>query len=161
MKMSNADELYHQAYGLHVVDEQSREAIEVCRKVLEIDPDHYSARVFLGMLLDDHGNEAEKLESRQHFVEAIKRAKSLSLLCDPGYEESALHHLGIWERNRGHAQNASLFFLANALLCKSNESYEYLVEWLDPSMIEVAAALKPLLLEHARGEESLKRDGAQ
>jgi tetratricopeptide (TPR) repeat protein len=159
--MSEADELYYQAYSLDVVDEQPREAIEVCRKVLEIEPDHYLARVFLGMLLDDLGDEAEKLESRLHFVEAIKRAKSVSLLCDSGYEESALHHLGIWERDRGHAQNASLFFLANALLCKSDESYEYLVEWLDPSMIEVAAAIKPLLLSQVKSEESLKRDGTQ
>jgi tetratricopeptide (TPR) repeat protein len=159
MVMSEADELYYRAYSLDVVDEQPREAIEVCRKVLEIEPDHYLARVFLGMLLDDHGNEEEKLESRLHFVEAIKRAKSVSLLCDSGYEESALHHLGIWERDRGHAQNASLFFLANALLCKSDESYEYLVEWLDPSMIDVVSAIKPLLLREGKSEESLKTDG--
>jgi tetratricopeptide (TPR) repeat protein len=159
--MSEADELYYRAYSLDVVDEQPREAIEVCRKVLEIEPDHYLARVFLGMLLDDHGDEAEKLESRQLFVEAIKRAKSVSLLCDSGYEESALHHLGIWERDRGHAQNASLFFLANALLCKSDESYEYLIESLDPSMIDVASAIKSLLLSQAKGEESLTRDGVQ
>jgi tetratricopeptide (TPR) repeat protein len=145
MTVPEAEELYSQAYGLAVVDEQPREAIELCRKALELEPDHYRVRVFLGMLLDDHGNEAEKLESRQHFVEAVKRAKSLSYICHSGYEESALHHLGIWERDRGNAQNASLFFLANALLCKSGESYEYLVEWLDPSMIEVANAIKPLL----------------
>jgi hypothetical protein len=159
--MTEADELFSQAYGLSVVDEQPREAIEVCRKVLEIEPDHYWARVFLGILLDDHGNEAEKLESRQQFVEAIKRAKSLSSLCDSGYEETALHHLGIWERDRGHGQNASLFFLANALLCKSNESYEYLVDWLDPSMIEVAAAIRPLLLNQARSKEPGEGDDSK
>ena len=159
--MSEADELYYQAYSLDVVDEQPRRAIGVCRKILEIEPDHYLARVFLGMLLDDHGDEAEKLESRQHFVEAIKRAKSASVLCDSGYEESALHHLGIWERDRGHVQNASLFFLANALLCKSDESYAYLIEFLDPSMIDVAAALKPLLLSQVKSEESVKRNSTQ
>jgi tetratricopeptide (TPR) repeat protein len=160
MVMREAEELFNRAYGLAVVDDQPREAIEVCRKALEIEPDHCRARVFLGMLLDDHGNEAEKLESRQQFVEAIKRAKSLSSLCKSGYEESALHHLGIWERNRGHAQNANLSFLANALLCKSAESFEYLVEQLDPSMMDVAVAIKPLLLNQATGEESLNTDDA-
>jgi tetratricopeptide (TPR) repeat protein len=161
MVMKEADELFSQAYALDVVDERPREAIDLCRKVLEIAPDHYRARVFLGMLLDDQGNEAEKLESRQQFVEAIKRAKSLSSLCDSGYEESALHHLGIWERDRGNAQNASLFFLANALLCKSQESHEYLVEGLEPSMTEVAAAIKSLLLKQAKGEESRKGNASK
>jgi hypothetical protein len=159
--MSEAEELFNQAYGLAVADDQPREAIELCRKVLEMEPDHYRSRVFLGMLLDDHGNEAEKIESRQHFVEAIKRVKSLSSLCDSGYEESALHHLGIWERDRGHAQNASLLFLADALLCKSTESHEYLVESLDSSLMGVAEAIKPLVSNHAEGEEALNRDIAQ
>jgi hypothetical protein len=158
MVMQEAEDLFNTAYGLAVVADQPRKAIDLCRKVLEIEPDHCRARVFLGMLLDDHGSEAEKHESRQHFAEAVKRAKNLSSLCDSGYEESALHHLGIWERDRGHTQNASLFFLANALLCRSASSYEYLVELLDPSMIDVAAALKPLLLNHAKSDDCLERD---
>ena len=65
--IQEAEELFKAAYGLAVVDDQPREAIELCRQALEIEPDHYRARVYLGMLLDDHGSEPEKLESRRHF----------------------------------------------------------------------------------------------
>ena len=143
--MSAADELFNRAYGLHVVDEKTREAIELCRQALEIAPDHYRARVFLGMLLDDYGNEEEKAESRQHFLEAIRRATSLSGLCDSGYEESALHHLGVWELNRDHQQNASLLFLTDALLCKSQASYERLRGLLNESVIDVAEEIRRLV----------------
>lgn len=143
--MSEADELFNRAYGFHVVDEKTREAIELCRQALEIAPDHYHARVFLGMLLDDYGDEKEKAESRQHFVEAIKRAGSLSALCDSGYEESALHHLGVWELHRDHQQNASLLFLTDALLCKSQASYERLKELLNESTADVAEEIRRLV----------------
>jgi len=144
MTMSEADELFNQAYGLHVVDESTREAIELCRRALEIEPDHYRACVFLGMLLDDYGDEDEKVESRQHFVEAIERAKSLSGLCDSGYELSALHHLGVWEQYREHNQNASLCFLTDALLCRSDRSYMHLVKLLDESMLKLPRKLRSL-----------------
>ena len=156
--MPEAEELFNQAYGLEVVDERTREAIQLCRQALEIEPDHYRARVFLGMLLDEHGNEQEKVESRQHFVEAIERATNLPELCDSGYEESALYHLGVWERYREHNQNAALCFLTDALLCKSDASYRQLVELLDESMLNVADRIKALVRHPPRTDGSLPKD---
>jgi tetratricopeptide (TPR) repeat protein len=158
MIMSEADGLFKQAYGLHVVDERTGEAIELCRQALEIEPDHYRARVFLGMLLDDHGNEEEKFESRQHFVEAIERAKNLTELCDSEYEQSALYRLGVWERYREHNQNAGLCFLTHALLCKSDASYRQLVELLDELTLNVAEKIKALVRHASHTDGSIPKD---
>jgi tetratricopeptide (TPR) repeat protein len=49
--MSEVDDLFNEAYKLEVLEEKPREAIELCRRALELDPDNYRVRVFLGMLL--------------------------------------------------------------------------------------------------------------
>lgn len=140
--MSDAEELFNQAYTLSVVEEKYRAAIDLCRKALELESDNYRIQVYLGMLLADHGTNEERSEGRQHLVEAIKKASSISVICDAGFEESAIHHLGIWEWSQMNHQNACLFFLTDFLTCKSTESYKYLFELLDDSL---SADMKILL----------------
>lgn len=147
--MSEADELFDKAYSAHVVDERTTDAIDLCRRALELEPDHYRTRVFLGMLLDDYANDEQRAESRELFVEAIKRVKSVAALCDSGYEESAVYHLGLWELERGHRENACLLFVTDALLCKSQASYERLKKLLDNSMKSVAEEMKRLVTTSA------------
>lgn len=156
--MSEADELFDKAYAAHVVDERTTDAIDLCRLALELEPDHYRARVFLGMLLDDHGGLEQRTESRGHFVEAIRRASTLKALCESGYEESAVYHLGLWEIERGHRENACLLFLTDALLCKSQASYEYLMKLLDDPMKSVAEEIRRLVrAEVGQPNNSLNR----
>ena len=122
---------------MHVVEERSREAIDLCRQALSLDPNHYRARIFLGMLLDDEGTGDEKDESRQHFIEAIKRVKSVKEYCASGYERTALYHLGLWELFRDNTNNASLLFLADYFLCPRDGSDRDLSKLLDESLAEV------------------------
>ena len=62
--MSEADDLFAEAYRLSVVDEKHQEAIKICRRVLTADSNNYRNRVFLGMLLSDYGTAQEKEESQ-------------------------------------------------------------------------------------------------
>ena len=52
----------------------------------------------------------------------LKRSKRQNerraYLCDTWFEESAIHHLGIWEWNENHHVGACLFFLADFLACR-------------------------------------------
>jgi hypothetical protein len=143
--MTEAEELFNQAYGAQVVDERTGDAIALCRRALELDSSHYRARVFLGMLLDDFGDPEQRAESRDHFVEAIRRSPSLSALCDSGYEETAIHHLALWELDRGRRENAALLFLTDALLCKSRPSYEHLQGLPNDPMKGIADEIKRLV----------------
>lgn len=144
--MSKADKLFNQAYNWSVVEEKHREAIDLCRKALEVEPDHYRVRVYLGMLLAEHGTNEERSEGRQQFVEAIKRASNVSIICDAGFEESAIHHLGIWEWSQRNYDNASLFFLTDFLTCRSKESFTYLFELLNDSRNDSLSADMKVLL---------------
>jgi tetratricopeptide (TPR) repeat protein len=137
--MSEADDLFNDAYKLHVLEEKHQEAIELCRRALEIEPDNYRVRIFLGMLLGDHGNPEEILESRQHFIGAIKNAEKASVFCTTWPEEAALHHLGIWELRQRHHFGSCLFFLIDYLVCGNESSYRY--------MVEVLADIEPGLCE--------------
>jgi tetratricopeptide (TPR) repeat protein len=120
--MSHAEEMFNQAYHLSIVERNHREAIDLCRKALEVEPDNYRVLVFLGMLLGDHGSGEEVAEARRCFITAIEKAKSASFFCTTWPEEAAIHHLGVWEWAQGHDLNASLFFLIDSLLCKNQES---------------------------------------
>jgi tetratricopeptide (TPR) repeat protein len=113
--MSEVDDLFNEAYKLEVLEEKPREAIELCRRALEIEPDNYRVRVFLGMLLSDHGSAEEQSESRQHFVDAITKAQTASLFCTTWPEEAAIHHLGVWELRNNHPYAACLYFLIDSL----------------------------------------------
>jgi Flp pilus assembly protein TadD len=155
MHMSEAEELFNQAYEAQVVDERSGDAIALCRRVLELDPSHYRARVFLGMLLDDFGDVDQRAESRDHFVEAIRRSTNLNALCDSGYEESAIHHLALWELDRGLRENAALLFLTDALLCKSRPSYEHLLGLLDDPMKSIAEKIRMLVESNNRSAQQI------
>ncbi len=120
--MSKAEEFFSQAYNLSIVERKHREAIDLCRKALEVEPDNFRMLVFLGMLLGDHGNGEEIAEARRCFITAIEKAKSASLFCTTWPEEAAIHHLGVWEWVQEHYLNASLFFLIDTLFCKNQES---------------------------------------
>jgi hypothetical protein len=48
---------FNQAFNLSVVEEKHREAIDLCRKALEVEPDNYRVLVFVGILLGDHPSE--------------------------------------------------------------------------------------------------------
>ena len=76
--MSEAGDLFSQAYELDVVEEKPYEAIELCKGALGLDPENYRIRVYLGMLLADHGNPEERKRGRDEFIEAIKKAKRTS-----------------------------------------------------------------------------------
>ncbi|HEV7744768.1 MAG TPA: tetratricopeptide repeat protein [Pyrinomonadaceae bacterium] len=136
--MPEADDLFSQAYKLHVVEEKHREAIDLCRKALEIEPDNYRVLVFLGMLLGDHGSESEIAEARSCFIIAIGRAKSASDFCTTWPEEAAIHHLGIWEWSQGHSSNAAVFLLIDAFLCKNDQSIRSLRQLLEEVDLPIA-----------------------
>jgi tetratricopeptide (TPR) repeat protein len=53
--MNEADDLFSKAYELDIVDDKPDESIELCERALALDPDSYRVRVYLGMLLADHG----------------------------------------------------------------------------------------------------------
>ena len=126
--MSEAQKLLAEAYKLHVVDEKHKEAIQLCRQALEIEPGDYRVRVFLGILLGDHGDEHEIIEARRHFIDAIRSAEKPSVFCTDWPEEAAIHHLGIWELARHHQQAASLFFLIDYLACGNESSHRHLLK---------------------------------
>jgi len=126
--MSQADDLFAEAYRLNVVEEEHRKAIEICKKALALDANNYRIRVYLGMLLADYGTPEEKEEARQHFMDAIGSTKSNVELCDTWFEESGIHHLGIWEWNHDRFLNAYLLFLIDVFICHSKESQECLLE---------------------------------
>jgi tetratricopeptide (TPR) repeat protein len=120
--MNEVKALFDQAYELYVVEEQYAEAIALLRKGLTIHPDHYQSLVLLGMLLSDFGGDHEQKEGRELFVKAIKSSAGLQDICNSGYEQTAVHHLGVWEYAHGQPLNALLFFLADVFLCKSAAS---------------------------------------
>jgi tetratricopeptide (TPR) repeat protein len=125
--MMSSDELFLEAYRLSVVEQQHKEAIVLCKKALELDPTNNKARVYLGMLLADYGNDEEKAEAREHFIKAINNITDEKQLCDSGFEESALHHLAIWEWEHEGLAVAALLFLTDIATCHSKESYDYLM----------------------------------
>lgn len=143
--MTEADKLFTEAYGLSVVDEKHREAIDICRHALTIDPNNWRVRVFLGMLLSDHGTAGEKEEARKYFMDAIALVKDNAELCDNWYEESALHHLAIWEWDHENQLDAGLLFLADVLTCRSKASYGYLLKLLDEVTPDTSSDMKLLL----------------
>jgi len=150
--MSEADDLFAEAYRLSVVEEKHREAIDICREALTVDADNFRIRVFLGMLLSDYGTTEEKEESREYFMDAIAVAKNNAQLCDNWFEESALHHLAIWKWNHENRFDAGLLFLADVLTCRSKESYEYLIKLLDEVTPQTSSDMK-LVLKNIAGLE--------
>jgi tetratricopeptide (TPR) repeat protein len=123
----SSDELFQEAYRLSVLEEKHKEAIALCKKALALDPNNNKALVYLGMLLSDYGSDEEKAEARDHFITAINNVTDEKQLCDSGFEESALHHLAIWEWEHDHLTVAALLFLTDIATCQSKESYDYLM----------------------------------
>jgi tetratricopeptide (TPR) repeat protein len=152
--MLKAEELFNQAYNLSVVEEKHREAIDLCRKALELEPDNYRVLVYLGMLLGDHGRGKEIAEARQCFITAIEKAKSASCFCTTWPEEAAIHHLGVWEWSQGHDLEASLFFLIDSLLCKNQESSRSLAQLLADHDLSIVRDIK-LVLQKIMNEYQL------
>lgn len=153
LTMSEADDLFSQAYELDVVEEKPLEAIELCKRALAVDPDNYRIRVYLGMLLADNGTTEEKKHGRDEFIEAIKRASNPAALCDTWFEESAIYHLGIWEWSQNRHLSACLFFLADFVTCKSEGSHSNLIKILEDLDSGLAADIS-LVLDKIRPEES-------
>ncbi|HYV24165.1 MAG TPA: hypothetical protein VE969_02925 [Pyrinomonadaceae bacterium] len=143
--MAKSDELFTDAYRLSIVHEQHRQAIDVCKQALSLDPENIRIQVFLGMLLSDYGTSEEKRESRGYFLKAISLAKDIDEICDNWFEESALHHLAIWEWNHDEFIAASLLFLANYLICKSKESFNFLSQLIAELTPDAASDLKTVL----------------
>ncbi|HEV7744772.1 MAG TPA: hypothetical protein VGO56_07230 [Pyrinomonadaceae bacterium] len=145
--MSRVEELFDQAYKLSILEEKHREAIDLCRRALEIEPDNYRVLVFLGMLLGDHGNdgESEITEARNCFITAIQKAKSASYFCTTWPEEAAIHHLGVWEWSQEHHLNAAMFFLIDAFLCNNKESSRMLAQLLAENDLPVARDIQFIL----------------
>jgi tetratricopeptide (TPR) repeat protein len=143
--MTKTDELFNQAYNLSVVEERHREAIDLCRKALEIEPDNYRVLVFLGMLLGDHGSDNEIAESRNCLITAIEKAKSASCFCTSWPEEAAIHHLGLWEWSQGNYLNASVFFLIDSFVCKNKESSRRLTQLLGEKDLPLARDIELIL----------------
>ena len=150
--MDQADDAFKQAYRLHVVEGETEKAIALCREALRLDPNHHVARVFLGCLLGDYGSDAEQLESREHFVEAIERAWSLpSVLADAWLEENPIYQLGIWEKKRGKSENALVFFIIDTVVTRNRfaeRELESLYSGIDARMVAVVR----LLVERIRRE---------
>jgi tetratricopeptide (TPR) repeat protein len=152
--MSQAEELFNQAYKLSVVEEKHREAIELCREALKLEPDNYRVLVYLGMLLGDHGRGKEIGEARQLFVTAIEKAKSASAFCTTWPEEAAIHHLGVWEWSQDHYLEASLFFLIDSLICRNQESRRSLTQLLAEHDLPIVRDIK-LVLQKIMNEYQL------
>jgi tetratricopeptide (TPR) repeat protein len=143
--MSEADDLFSQAYELAVVEEQPHKAIELCKRALVLDPDNYRIRVYLGTLLADSGTPEEKKSARDEFIAAIMRSGNADVLCDTLFEESAIHNLGIWEWNEHHQLAACLFFLADFMACKSERSHSHLIKILEEIDSALAADIEVVL----------------
>jgi tetratricopeptide (TPR) repeat protein len=143
--MSEADELFAEAYRLSVVKEKHRQAIDICRQALTIDPNNWRVLIFLGMLLSDHGTAEEKEEARKYFMDAIALAKDNAELCDNWFEESALYHLAIWEWNHENLLAACLLFLADVLTCHSKASHGYLLKLLEELTPDTSSNIKLVL----------------
>jgi len=156
--MTEADALFAKAYDLNVVEEQHEKAISICRQALELEPNNYRVRVYLGMLLSDYGTAEQQEEGRKHFLEGITVAKDNPELCDNWFEESGLHNLAIWEWKHGDRVTACLLFLADVLTCHSKESYEYLFKLIDEIIPKRSTDLKIVLAKIANLESSRSRD---
>lgn len=147
MRLSEADNLFSKAYGLHVVDEKHTEAIPICRKILKRYPSHNMARMLLANLLDDFGNEAEIAESRMHYLEAIRGCPKFDESWGSWREEDPIYNLAVWEFRHGKKENAELLLLLDHFLAgtgrKVNEPKTYLLESLskrDKVLSEVVSA---------------------
>jgi hypothetical protein len=105
------------------------------------------------MLLSDHGSAEEVSESRQHFVDAVKKAQTASLFCTTWPEEAAIHHLGVWELRNNHPYAACLYFLIDSLACANESSHGYLMETLadiEPRLAEDIQMILARLKEEYR-----------
>jgi len=142
---ASTQQLLDEAYRLSVVEEKHREAIELCRKALKIEPNNYRIQVFLGMLLGDHGTEEEIMEARHYFIAAIENAKTASCFCTTWPEEAAIHHLGAWEWARENYLNAALFFLIDSTLCNNRESARCLNQLLSENDLTMVRELKLII----------------
>jgi len=143
--MTKIDELFNQAYQMHVLEEKNDEAIKLCRQALVLDPFNYRVRVFLGILLGDSSNSQDKLEARQHFVQAIKSATNADQIFTDWPEEAVIHHLGIWELNRGAEQNACLFFLIDSMTSRNKVSLEYATKLLEKLYPDISSDVRLIL----------------
>lgn len=143
--MAKVDELFNQAYQMHVIEEKSDAAIILCRQALDLDPLNYRVRVFLGTLLGDSGNSQETLEARELFVQAIRSATSVEQIFTDWPEEAVIHHLGIWELNRGNEQNACLFFLIDSITSRNKVSLEYAAGLLEELYPDISADVQLIL----------------
>ncbi len=133
--MSEIDDLFDKAYGLHEVEDKQSEAIQLCRRILELDPNHNWARMLLGVILGDYGEtEAELSESREQFMEVLKRTSNLSEMARYSWsEENPIYQLGIWEWNRGNLLDALILFVI-----------EYCIDSRDWSLDPIREILKEL-----------------
>ena len=129
--MNSTEDLFQKAYHLHVVEERTSEARDICRQILDLDPNHHNARLLLGIILADYGTPEEVAESKRHFAEAIVRAKNIrDLFINKWKEEDPVYHLGLSEYNRNRTGTAALLFLIDYLYSEGQHSEELLFEAL-------------------------------
>ena len=124
--MSDPTTLFQRAYHLHVVEDDTENAISLCREILINSPQHHEARMLLANLLDDRGTESDAEESYHLYVEAIQSA--------PGYndawwfEENPLSQLAIWERRHGSPTIADILLTVDCILGGSDGSLDQLLQ---------------------------------
>ncbi len=112
--MNTAEKVFNEAYTA-AVNGAPHMAIKHCREALRLDPHNFKFKVYLGILLDDHGTPSESEEAKTLFINAIQ-GSPLSNFATGWGEEAALLHLGILEEKRGNLQVASLYYLLHAAI---------------------------------------------
>lgn len=145
--MKNIEKLFEEAYGLYVADNNYHAAAEMCRVILNMNPNHHNARLLLGIILADHGNLEEKQESSKHFIEAIKRAEKIKdIFTNKWDEEDPIYQLAVSQYRENKLYNAALLLLIDYVYSEEDHASELLCEVLDKLDPDINVILKIILL---------------
>ncbi len=144
--MIDIKSLFQKAYDLHVVRERDQEAVAICREILRINPDHYNARLLLGIILAETDSSNDSSEAKKHFIEIIKRSSNIqNIFIDKWEEEDPIYQLALSEINDQKKCSALLFLIIDYFFAEGDHSNELLFEFLDEVEFEDTEFLKYIL----------------
>jgi tetratricopeptide (TPR) repeat protein len=113
---ARADDVFRAANEKRVVEGQPDEAAALCRKAIDLNPDHANARMLLGTILGDADDKASIDEAREQFLEVIRRKHGKKEWRKEWREEDPLYHLGVWYARRDKPELSALFLALAAFI---------------------------------------------
>lgn len=125
---------FKDAYDLAFVEDDPAGAVEVCRQVLQTEPDHHDARMLIGCLLSDSADPQQRAQGRQHFIIALERWTPPTDRQGLWYEENPYYQLALWERKNGSTQTAAVIFAVDYVLHRTESSREQLDELVEDGL---------------------------